>query len=118
MAERGITKSEITSLRTAWRTWASAGWVPSEFKPPQGTRTESAKPLAMKELVEAARQAVRGNFEDNARAKAALANIIRVGTSAGGARAKAVIAWHPTSHEIRSGQFNVADGFEHWLLEV
>jgi serine/threonine-protein kinase HipA len=116
MAERGITKSEITSLqRLAYM--GKRGMGALEFKPSQGARTESAQPLAMKELVEAARQAVHGNFEDDAHARAALANIIRVGTSAGGARAKAVIAWHPTSHEIRSGQFNVADGFEHWLLK-
>ena len=50
-------------------------------------------------------------------AKAALGNIIKVGTSAGGARAKAVIAWNPKTDEVRSGQFDVAPGFEHWLLK-
>ncbi len=40
-----------------------------------------------------------------------------MGTSAGGARAKAAIAWNPTTNEIRAGQFEVADGFEHWLLK-
>lgn len=50
-------------------------------------------------------------------AKAALANIIKVGSSAGGARAKAVIAWNPKTDEVRSGQFDAAPGFEHWLLK-
>lgn len=47
----------------------------------------------------------------------ALATILRVGTSAGGARAKAVIAWHPETGEIRSGQLPQESGFEPWLLK-
>ncbi|MCX6875969.1 MAG: type II toxin-antitoxin system HipA family toxin [Verrucomicrobia bacterium] len=47
----------------------------------------------------------------------ALASILRVGTSAGGARAKAVIAWNPVTHEVRSGQTPMAPGFEPWLLK-
>ncbi len=42
---------------------------------------------------------------------------LKVGTSAGGARAKAVIAWDPKTDEVRSGQFETAPGFEHWLLK-
>jgi serine/threonine-protein kinase HipA len=71
----------------------------------------------MKELVEEARRLVQGTFSVDHEAKAALANIIKVGTSAGGARAKAVIAWNPATDEVRSGQFDAAPGFEHWLLK-
>jgi serine/threonine-protein kinase HipA len=71
----------------------------------------------MKELVEEARRLVQGTFSVDHEAKAALANIIKVGTSAGGARAKAVIAWNPKTDEVRSGQFDAAPGFEHWLLK-
>ena len=46
-----------------------------------------------------------------------LTEIIRVGTSAGGARAKAVIAWNEDTGEIRSGQLDQPDGFTHWLLK-
>jgi len=60
---------------------------------------------------------VRGDFGSEAPAAAALAQIIRVGTSAGGARAKAVIAWNPVTDELRPGQFEVAEGFEPWLLK-
>ncbi len=53
-----------------------------------------------------------------ARSKAnALRDILRVGTSAGGARAKAVIAWNPSTNEVRSGQVDAGEGFEHWLLK-
>ena len=77
----------------------------------------------MQALVEEARRLVTGSIhlngtsEESTQAQAALANIIRVGTSAGGARAKAVIAWNPRTDQIRSGQFDAAGGFEHWLLK-
>jgi serine/threonine-protein kinase HipA len=48
---------------------------------------------------------------------AALREILRVGTSAGGARAKAVIAWNRSTNEVRSGQVKAGDGFEYWLLK-
>jgi serine/threonine-protein kinase HipA len=47
----------------------------------------------------------------------ALTEIIRVGTSAGGNRAKAVIAWNPQTHEVRSGQVAAPPGFEPWILK-
>jgi serine/threonine-protein kinase HipA len=71
----------------------------------------------MKALVEEARKLVEGDLSLDRHAKAALANIIRVGTSAGGARAKAVIAWNPRTKQIRSGQFDMAREFEPWILK-
>lgn len=47
----------------------------------------------------------------------ALSQIISVGTSAGGARAKAVIAWNRETNEVRSGQAETSKGFEHWLIK-
>jgi serine/threonine-protein kinase HipA len=47
----------------------------------------------------------------------ALSDILRVGTSAGGARAKAVVAWNPQTNEIRSGQIPLLKGFEPWLIK-
>ncbi len=49
--------------------------------------------------------------------KAVLEDILRVGTSAGGARAKAILAWNRTTGEFRSGQVAIDDGFEHWLMK-
>ncbi len=43
--------------------------------------------------------------------------ILRVGTSAGGARPKALIAWNPETEEVRSGQIEVPPGFEYWILK-
>ena len=52
-----------------------------------------------------------------ARRHTALTEILRVGTSAGGARAKAVIAWNPATDEVRSGQVGAPPGFSYWLLK-
>lgn len=46
-----------------------------------------------------------------------LEDILKVGTSAGGARAKAVLAWNPATGEFRSGQVDAGENFEHWLLK-
>lgn len=46
-----------------------------------------------------------------------LETLLQVGTSAGGARAKAVIAWNPDTGEIRSGQVKAPDGFGYWILK-
>lgn len=43
--------------------------------------------------------------------------IISVGTSAGGARAKAVVAWNRTTGDIRSGQVHAGDGYEYWIIK-
>jgi serine/threonine-protein kinase HipA len=59
---------------------------------------------------------LQGYF-DEAGKEQALNNILQVGTSAGGARAKAVIAWNPITQEVRSGQITAGDGFDHWLLK-
>jgi serine/threonine-protein kinase HipA len=116
MAQRGVAKSEITPLdRLAYM--GKRGMGALEFRPAKGAQKESEQPLKMAELVETARDVVHGNLDDDVHAKAALANIIRVGTSAGGARAKAVIALNPATGELRSGQFDLAEGWEHWLLK-
>jgi serine/threonine-protein kinase HipA len=116
MAKRGIPPQSISPLdRLAYMGRRGMGAL--AFKPARGAMAESSTPLKMKGLVEAARRAVAGDLSDDSHAKAALSNIIRVGTSAGGARAKAVVAWNPETDELRSGQFDVAPGFEHWLLK-
>ena len=70
--------------------------------------------LANRALVE--RHQLAGRLGTN-RDQEALEQILSVGTSAGGARAKAVLAWHPVTGEFRSGQVDAEAGFEHWLLK-
>jgi serine/threonine-protein kinase HipA len=47
----------------------------------------------------------------------AMQEILRVGTSAGGARPKALIEWNPETEEVRSAQIDAPDGFEFWILK-
>jgi serine/threonine-protein kinase HipA len=116
MAKHGVLKNQITTLdRLAYM--GKRGMGALEFKPALGAHKESAAPLQMKSLVEEARKAIEGDLSVDAQAEAALANIIRVGTSAGGARAKAVVAWNRKAKQIRSGQFDLAPGFEPWILK-
>jgi serine/threonine-protein kinase HipA len=112
MATKGIEKSAITVLdRLAYMGKRAMGAL--EFRPARGSHIESSAPIEMKQLVEEARRLVQGSFAVDHEAKAAPANIIKVGTSAGGARAKAVIAWNPQTDEV----FDTAPGFQHWLLK-
>jgi serine/threonine-protein kinase HipA len=61
----------------------------------------------------------KGELKANLKGKnaEALTDIIRVGTSAGGNRAKAVIAWNRKTDEVRSGQAAISKGFEPWILK-
>jgi serine/threonine-protein kinase HipA len=87
-----------------------------------GPDSRTATPLDVTRLVElasevlTARGALQASFATDER-RAALAQILQVGTSAGGARAKAVIAWNPATNEVRSGQVAAPAGFDHWLLK-
>jgi len=50
--------------------------------------------------------------------KAAIADILRLGTSAGGQRAKAIIAYNPLTQEVRSGQVTAPVGFDYYLIKL
>ena len=92
-----------------------------EFEPALTRNRQSAQidfealvNLAGRALIE--RQQLSGRLGTE-RDQEALEQILSVGTSAGGARAKAVLAWHPETGEFRSGQVNAEAGFERWLLK-
>ena len=116
MAGKGVDKSRITPLdRLAYM--GKRGMGALEFRPARSPAAASSTAIKLSRLVESARQAVHGEIGADHLTRAALAQIIQVGTSAGGARAKAAIAWNPATNEIRPGQFGVEPGFEHWLLK-
>jgi serine/threonine-protein kinase HipA len=93
-----------------------------EFAPVTGPRARPATRIEVGKLVELAsevlsqRNDLQASFAAEGR-EDALKDILRVGTSAGGARAKAVIAWNPETNEVRSGQVKAGEGFEYWLLK-
>ena len=92
-----------------------------EYEPARDLSLEESESIELTRLVETARLAMSGKesldanlYEDRNRA---LMEIIKVGTSAGGQRAKAVIALNDTTGEIRSGQITAPEGFDYWLLK-
>ncbi len=62
------------------------------------------------------RESLQGEFSGDDDAEA-IQDILRVGTSAGGARAKAILAWNEETGEFRSGQVDLPDGFTQWLMK-
>ncbi|HEU5280790.1 MAG TPA: type II toxin-antitoxin system HipA family toxin [Gammaproteobacteria bacterium] len=116
LADNGIAQDQITPLdRLAYMGNRAMGAL--EFKPAHGPKNSKPSAIEMNSLVLEARKAVKGNITHDYHTDAALRSIIEVGTSAGGARAKAVIAWNSKTHAIQSGQVDAEAGFEHWLLK-
>ena len=116
MADRGISAQEVTALdRLAYMNNRAMGAL--QFKPARGPAAHKPTAIELSNLVTEARKAVTGIIDNDDHANAALRSIIDVGTSAGGARAKAVIAWNRETDEIKAGQFAAPPGFEHWLLK-
>ncbi|MFC1481629.1 type II toxin-antitoxin system HipA family toxin [Candidatus Neomarinimicrobiota bacterium] len=93
-----------------------------EYVPAAAWRNSKSVPVDIAELVGLVEIALgkqskmHGDFK--AKKTDALKNILRVGTSAGGMRAKAVIALNPATGEIRSGQLHAPPGFEHWIIKL
>jgi serine/threonine-protein kinase HipA len=93
-----------------------------EYAPVLGPKQRSSAKIDVDALVSLAsevlthQQNLAGHFSAKSRRKS-LAEILRVGTSAGGARAKAVIAWNRRTGEVRSGQLPAGPGFTYWLLK-
>ena len=92
-----------------------------EYQPALGPTLAPGRDLEVAALVElaaeviAAREGLDASLADES--DAAIRDILSVGMSAGGARAKAVITFNPTTGAVRSGQLDAPDGFEHWLLK-
>lgn len=92
-----------------------------EFEPPFPKGSSSSSKIEINELVQIANEILAGrkNFSTNLNTneEKALLDILKIGTSAGGARAKAVIAFNTATGEIRSGQAAAPKGFTHWIIK-
>lgn len=93
-----------------------------EFVPAYAEYLENSEKLEVDSLIAVANQVLQSKeaFSTNLQtdAQEAIANIIRVGTSAGGQRAKAVIAYNDATGEVRSGQTTAPEGFDYWLIKL
>jgi len=102
LSRHGITAEQVTSLQRLLYVGERAMGA-LEFEPAMQTSAaaEAAVPLQIAGLVEDARRALRGDVSKVTQ------HILDVGSSAGGARAKAVIGWDPKTRKVLSGQFDL-----------
>ncbi len=115
MDEQKIPKSIISTLdRLAYV--GTRGMGALTYEPDVGPGRITPTALDMRKLVEEARMALNADLSKLG-GDDALREIIRVGTSAGGAQAKAVVAWNRETGEFLAGQDNLPPGFEHWLIK-
>ena len=121
LATTGRTPESFSPIERLCYTGAR-GMGALEFAPALGPKPRKATRIDIDALVTLAsdilteRRNLKGRLSAAGRKKA-LADILKVGTSAGGARAKAVIAWNRKTNEVRSGQIAAGAGFSYWLLK-
>ncbi len=121
LATQGRTPASFGAVERLCYT-GSRGMGALEFAPAQGPQQRTANKIEIDALVRLAsevltnRHQLQGHFHQAGKAQA-LHDILQVGTSAGGARAKAVIAWNASTQEVRSGQIAAGEGFDYWLLK-
>lgn len=114
LAAEGIPANQVRPLdRLAYVGERAMGAI--TFHPAQSP-SSSATALELAHLVEAARAAVQGSLADDQRTES-ISELLQVGSSAGGARAKAIIAWKRDTNELRAGGIAAPAGFEQWLLK-
>lgn len=93
-----------------------------EFEPAMQKQNTNTFAVDMDSLVEIAGKMLskKEAFVTNLKSgeEKAMREILKIGTSAGGARPKAVIAYNEKTGEVRSGQTKAPEGFEHWLLKL
>ncbi len=100
----------------------SRGMGALEIEPAEPKIADKASKIEIISLIKLAETILTGRKNINIKLskeaeEKALFDILKIGTSAGGARAKAVIAFNPTTKTILSGQANAPKGYEHWLLK-
>ncbi len=100
----------------------SRGMGAIEFEPAQIKSSKNSFSVELNSLVAVAQKMLnqRDAFLTNIgkEEEKEMMEILKIGTSAGGARPKAVIAYNPKTKEVRSGQGNVPKDFEHWLIKL
>jgi serine/threonine-protein kinase HipA len=121
LATQGRTPESFNAVERLCYT-GDRGMGALEFEPATGPKVRKAGHIQIDNLVEVAseilthRHTLKVSFATPQKEQA-FKEILSVGTAAGGARAKAVIAWDPSTHEMRSGQIPAGRGFEYWLLK-
>ena len=121
LATQGRTAESFNAVERLCYT-GTRGMGALEYAPVLGPRPRKTSKIEVDALVRLAgevlthRADLHAHFHEVGKEKS-LRDILSVGTSAGGARAKAVIAWNRETNEVRSGQIAAGEGFDYWLLK-
>ncbi|NEX87925.1 type II toxin-antitoxin system HipA family toxin [Aeromonas rivipollensis] len=118
LARTGQDKSQFKAIDRLLYT-GTRGMGALEYQPTNAPGGLQSEPLLISELVSMAQKVLdsRNGLELSDHEESSMAKLLQIGTSAGGARAKAVVAVNESRTEIRSGQVTAPDGFEHFLLK-
>ncbi len=120
LARQGRTSESFNSVERLCYTGKRAMGA-LEFSPIIDQSIERSVPVEVSELVQLAQRVTneRLKLKDrfNQGDSDVILNIIRVGTSAGGTRPKAVIALNDETKKVRSGQIDAPEGFDYWVLK-
>ena len=122
LARNGRDANTFTSLERLLYT-GDRGMGALEFRPAISRKKSSGGNIELVSLIEMAQKVLdqRSNLSENSLSEEtnndAMTGLLQVGTSAGGARAKALIAVNADRTQLRSGQLDAPEGFEHYLLK-
>ena len=121
LSTQGRTSASFSAVERLCYT-GTRGMGALEFAPVLGPKSRTASRIEIDALVRLASEVLSHRHDFKGRLAGAghdreLKDLLQVGTSAGGARAKAVIAWNRKSNEVRSGQIAAGEGFDYWLIK-
>ncbi len=121
LAQRGLQFRDLTPIERLCYV-GRRGMGALEYEPDLDVAENRSFEIEVSELVQIAKQVLQQQTSSKTKLdpdeENSLGKLIQVGTSAGGAKAKAVVAWNEATGELMSGQGDCPPGFEHWLLKL
>ena len=118
LLSRGKSISDFTAIDRLCYT-GKRGMGALEYVPAMADIGDTDEDINVQEMVRFASEVLndRKKITLNAKNELAYSQLVQVGSSAGGARAKALIAWNERTNEVKSGQLQLGEGFDYWLMK-
>ncbi len=117
LTDRGSNIGSLSAVERLLYT-GTRGMGALEYYPVADYAKVNDETLDISALVDVASEVLkRGQVSQNKIDERAMKQFMTIGTSAGGARAKAVVAWNPKTNDIRAGQYDAKKDYEYWLIK-
>lgn len=118
LLSQGKSISDFTAIDRLCYT-GKRGMGALEYVPATADIEETDEDINVQEMVRFASEVLNDQKKItlNAKNELAYSQLVQVGSSAGGARAKALIAWNERTNEVKSGQLQLGEGFDYWLMK-